>query len=197
MATKYYSKVIINGQTYIDLTGDTVTAASLLSGYTAHGKDGRAVNGTCTFNADTSSDTVTASSMLTGYTAHDEDGNSITGTIPNVGAQTSTIETKSGSVTINRGYHDGTGNVTLKASAVADLTANNIRSGKTILGVTGTMSATEGLSLQEKSVTPTFSAQEVNYDSPTYNGLSKVNVAAIPVSEVLDNTSGGYIVTVG
>ena len=41
----YNSKVIFNGDVLMDLTGDTVTAASLLKGITAHGKDGERVTG--------------------------------------------------------------------------------------------------------------------------------------------------------
>ena len=41
-----YSKVILNGDTLIDLTEDTVAAENLEDGYTAHGADGEAVLGT-------------------------------------------------------------------------------------------------------------------------------------------------------
>lgn len=40
------NKVVINGETKIDLTGDTVTAAVMLAGTTAHGADGAPVTGT-------------------------------------------------------------------------------------------------------------------------------------------------------
>ncbi len=39
------SKVVYGTETLIDLTGDSVTAAALLSGYTAHDKAGEAVTG--------------------------------------------------------------------------------------------------------------------------------------------------------
>ena len=39
------SKVIINGVTKIDITGDTVAANKLLTGYTAHGADGEELTG--------------------------------------------------------------------------------------------------------------------------------------------------------
>ena len=42
------AKVVLGGETIIDLTGDTVTAAKILSGYTAHGKDGSQITGTRT-----------------------------------------------------------------------------------------------------------------------------------------------------
>jgi hypothetical protein len=40
------SKVVYGTETLIDLTEDSVTAAALLSGYTAHDKAGEAVAGT-------------------------------------------------------------------------------------------------------------------------------------------------------
>jgi hypothetical protein len=39
------SKVILNGTTLMDVTGDTVAVANLLTGYTAHGADGGPVSG--------------------------------------------------------------------------------------------------------------------------------------------------------
>ena len=42
------SKVVINGITYMDLTDDTVTAETLLKGFTAHGADGQRITGTMT-----------------------------------------------------------------------------------------------------------------------------------------------------
>lgn len=40
------NKVVYGSTTLIDLTSDTVTADSLLSGKTAHGKSGDIINGT-------------------------------------------------------------------------------------------------------------------------------------------------------
>lgn len=40
------NRVDYGGDTLIDLTRDTVTAASLLAGFTAHGADGEAITGT-------------------------------------------------------------------------------------------------------------------------------------------------------
>jgi len=41
------SKVqLSDGRTLVDLTSDTVTAASMLVGFTAHGSDGQQVTGT-------------------------------------------------------------------------------------------------------------------------------------------------------
>lgn len=40
------NKVIYNGTTLVDLTGDTVIESSLLKGYTAHKADGTVIEGT-------------------------------------------------------------------------------------------------------------------------------------------------------
>lgn len=44
------NKVIYNGSTLIDLTDDTVTAATMVSGATAHASDGSVLNGTLVIN---------------------------------------------------------------------------------------------------------------------------------------------------
>lgn len=45
MANQYVNKVVIDGVTKIDLTGDTVTAGDLRQGVTAHGADGAPITG--------------------------------------------------------------------------------------------------------------------------------------------------------
>lgn len=42
------NKIIYNGNTLIDLTGDTVTADKLMQGYTAHDRSGAVITGTAT-----------------------------------------------------------------------------------------------------------------------------------------------------
>ena len=59
-----------------------------------------------------------------------------TGTMANNGSTSGTIGTKSGSVTIPAGYTSG-GSVTL--TNVSDCVAGNILSGKSILGVNGSL----------------------------------------------------------
>lgn len=41
-----YNKVVVNGVTKLDLTGDTIIASALRSGYTAHDKSGATLTGT-------------------------------------------------------------------------------------------------------------------------------------------------------
>ena len=61
-----------------------------------------------------------------------------TGSMVNNGSTSGEIETKAGTVTIPAGYTSG-GTVDIKASAVADLLAANLLSGKTVLGVSGSL----------------------------------------------------------
>ena len=194
MPNQYVSKVIYNGNTLIDLTGDTVTAATLASGITAHDKSGALVTGTNTYDSDTSDDTAVAAEILATKTAHAR-GSQITGTMPNNGAVNGIINTVSQEYTVPVGYHDGSGKVKINTVEQAKIIAGNIRQGVTILGVTGTMSGSEDVNAQSKTVTPTASAQVVTPDTG-YNYLTQVTVNAIPYSES-DNSAGGVTVTIG
>lgn len=86
---------------------------------------------------DTSGANAAAGDLLTGKTAFGASG-SVSGSMANNGSTSGEIDTKAGTVTIPAGYTSG-GTVSLKASAVTDLTAANILSGKTILGVAGSL----------------------------------------------------------
>lgn len=195
MPNTYNSKVVLaSGEVLIDLTSDTVDAAHLLDGYTAHGKDGAPITGACTFDSDTSDDTAAVGEILAGKTAHAR-GVQLTGTMPNRGGVTGTISTKAQEYTIPQGYHDGSGKVSIAAAEQAKLIPTNIRQGITILGVEGTMSGQEDMNAQAKTVTPTFSAQVISPDTG-YNCLSQVTVNAITVT-YSDNAAGGKTVTIG
>lgn len=195
MANEYVSKVVLsNGTTLIDLTGDTVTAADVLSGVTTHGKDGAPITGTCTYDSDTSEDTAAVGEILSGKTAHAR-GALLTGTMTNNGAVTGTISTVSGQYTVPQGYHDGSGKVSIASAEQAKIIATNIRQGVTILGVQGTMSGSEGVNAQSKTATPSWSQQVVSPDTG-YTHLSQVTVSAIPIA-YSDNSAGGQTVTIG
>lgn len=194
MANEYVSKVVLsNGTTLIDLTGDTITASDLLTGITAHGKDGAPITGTCAFDSDTSDDTAAVGEILSGKTAHAR-GALLTGTMTNNGGVTGTISTVSGQYTVAQGYHDGSGKVSISSTEQAKIIAGNIKSGVSILGVTGTYSG-ESITAQSKSATPSWSQQTIQPDSG-YDYLSAVTVAAIPIA-YSDNSAGGQTVTIG
>ena len=80
---------------------------------------------------------ITSGDVLTGKTGFGPSG-SVSGNMANNGATGGEISTKSGSITIPVGYTSG-GTVTLKSSAVSDLTSANLLSGKTVLGVSGSL----------------------------------------------------------
>lgn len=188
------SKVIYGGQVLIDLTGDTVEPDKLLKGYTAHGADGEQVEGSCTFDVDSSGATAKAAEVLSGK-SYAAGGKMNTGTMPNNGAATPKITEKAGKAPIAQGYHDGSGYAEIDATEQAKLIPDNIREGVTILGVEGTMSGTEDAKPQAKEVTPSTSEQTVLPDEG-YNYLSQVKVNAIPYAES-ENAAGGTTVTIG
>ena len=61
-----------------------------------------------------------------------------TGTMANNGSTSGTISTKAGTVSVPAGYTSG-GTVSIASAAVTDCVAGNILSGKTILGVGGSL----------------------------------------------------------
>lgn len=187
------SKIIFAGEVLIDLTADTITADKLLKGYTAHGADGEVINGACDFDSNTQDATATAAEILSGKTAYNK-AVKVTGTMKNNGAVTGAISTKDGVYTVPQGYHDGAGKVTISSTEQAKLIGSNIRQGVTVLGVTGTMSTTEGLKSQSKTVIPTATGLSVIPDTG-FNALSEVVISAIPYVES-DNSAGGKTVTI-
>lgn len=85
---------------------------------------------------DTASADITAGDVLTGKTAYGSAG-SVSGSMANNGSTSGTIGTKAGTVTIPAGYTTG-GTVSL--TNVTDCVSGNILSGKSILGVSGSLS---------------------------------------------------------
>lgn len=161
-----------------------------------HLPSGEPTTGTCTYDADTSDADAVAAEILTTKTAY-VNGSKLTGTMPNRGSVEATISDLSTSYTIPSGYHDGSGTVGIDATEAAKIVATNIREGVTILGVTGTMSGSEGVQATSVNVTPYTTSQTiVPSDLGDYNSITQVNVAAIAYSEV-DNAQGGKTVTIG
>ena len=99
---------------------------------------------------DVSSVTAAGGDVLTGKVFVTSDGAVVTGSMPNNGAVAKTLDVTTITYTIAKGYHSGTGTVTIV--------------------------------LEEKSVTPTKSAQTIT--PTTGKVLSKVTVAAIPAEYV-------------
>lgn len=187
------SKVVYGNTTLIDLTSDTVAADKLLKNYTAHGRDGELITGSCEFDADTSDATASTSDILSGETAY-VNGVKITGDMPNRGALSGTIDDKDDAITINAGYYDGSGSVTIDSTEKSKIIAENIKDGVTILGVLGTYTGA-GVTAQAKTATP-YTTQQVILPDSGYDYLSQVTVSAIAYSESA-NSGGGITATIG
>lgn len=190
--TKYNSKIVFYGETLMDLTEDTIDAASLLKGKTAHDKSGAPITGTCEYDSNTTDATATAAEILSGKTAYGGK-QKITGTMPNKGKVDLKVVDKN-KVSIPAGYHDGSGSAAIDETEAAKLIAGNIKSGVEILGVTGDY-AGELVNGQKKTVTPAKTQFSVLPDEG-YDHLTEVVVAAVPIAYA-DNPAGGQTVTIG
>lgn len=187
------NKIIYGDTVLIDLTADTVTADKILTNYTAHDASGAVITGTCSFDVDSQDATVKVAEILDGKTAYAR-GAQLTGSMPNNGAVALTIDTIDGDVTVPQGYHDGSGKISILSTEKAKLIASNIKSGITILGVTGTLEPSSDVKIQSKSATPKTTAQTILPDSG-YDYLSQVSISAISYVEA-DNSAGGKTVTI-
>ena len=196
MANQYKNKVIYGGQTLIDLTPDDVTRADVLNGKKFHLPSGEPTTGTCTYDAYTSDATATAAEILSTKTAY-KNGEKLVGIMTNRGAVTGTISAVSSAYIIPQGYHDGSGTVSIDSTEQAKIIATNIRSGITILGVSGSMSGSESVKATSAELTPYTTSQTITpSDLGDYNSITQITVAAIAYTET-DNDSGGVTVTIG
>lgn len=161
MADKNVNQVIVNGETILDLTNDTVTANDLAEGVTAHDSSGALVNGNLSeIEVFQNSPTITFKSQppFTFFRCY-----------PTVNKDCIIRKTSKP-------------NVLLDGGAFGNATAADVIKGKTFtsengLKVSGTYEplSTEP-TLQAKSVTPTATQQAVTPDSG-YDGLSQVTIA--------------------
>ena len=184
---------LADGTVLIDLTTDTAQAADVKTGKYFHLATGERVQGTNTYDSDTTDANAAASEILYGRTAY-VNKNKITGEMPNNGAVAGVISTKAGTYTVPAGYHNGLGSVGIDSTEQAKIIASNIKSGVEILGVEGTYSG-ESVSATSVNITPYLTSQTVLPPSG-YDYISQVNVAAITITES-DNSAGGKTVTIG
>lgn len=193
MANQYVNKLVVGTETKFDLTRDSVSPETLLSGQTAHDKSGAPIEGVCTYDVDSQDATAAVAEILEGQTAYAR-GAKLTGTMPNKGAVSGEIDTKEGKYAIPMGFHDGGGYVQIAAAEREKIVSGNIKSGVSILGEMGSYTGA-AITAQSKSVTPSMSQQTVQPDDG-YDYLSAVTVAAIPITQT-DNAAGGVTLKIG
>jgi hypothetical protein len=195
MSENYNAKVVFGDEILMDLTSDTVTKETLLFGVKAHGADGAPIEGTCTFDSDTTDANAKSSEILATRTAY-VNKTKITGTMPNRGSAKGTISSVSTPYHIEQGYHEGGGTVDIDADSKGNLISTNIRQGISILGVTGSMTGAESVKIQaNKDVTPSREEQIVKADEAGAY-LAQVTVKKIPFTRTT-HALGGDIIKIG
>lgn len=191
---QYVNQVgLADGTVLIDLTSDTAVASDVASGKYFHLGTGERVQGTNTYDSNTTDANASASEILSGKTAY-VNKNKITGEMTNNGSVSGTISTVAGTYTVPAGYHNGLGSVGIDSTEQAKIIAGNIKSGVTILGVEGTYSG-QSATATSVNITPYLTSKTIL--PPTgYDYISQVNMAAITITES-DNAAGGKTVTIG
>ena len=189
------NKIVYGGQVLIDLTGDTIEASKVLVGFKGHGPDGEEFEGTCTFDVDSSGADLKPAEAMEGKT-YAAGGKIFTGTAKNNGAVAGIISTKDGTYIVPIGIHDGSGTVKIDPTEAAKLIPGNIRQGVSILGVEGSMTGSESVKAQAKTVAASTSEDVIVVPDAEFNYLSQVTISKISYVEST-NAAGGITVTIG
>lgn len=103
---------------------------------------------------DLSGDTITPSDLKYGVKAHNSEGTQITGSMVDNGTVIGSISSKDDEYTIQEGYHNGNGKVSIASSEQDKIIPENIKKDVSILGITGTLKGGYGYTkLAEKDIT--------------------------------------------
>jgi len=180
------SKIILNGVTQIDLTGDTVEAANLLASNTAHGADGEYVTGSIITK--TSSDLIVSGATVTapaGYYASSASESVSSMALPTSasGSSSGTSKATIGRSTSNQYINIPTGYNASAAYYTVSAVAN---------GSAGTPTASKGsVSNHAVTVTPSVTNTEGYISGGTKTGTGVSVSASELVSGNLPITSNG------
>lgn len=191
---QYVNKVVFGNTTVMDISDTTATADKVLKDEYFYLRTGEKVQGTCEYDSDTTDADATSAEVLLNKTCY-VNKNKVVGAMPNRGAVTGTITDASTPYSIQNGYHDGSGTVSVDTT---NLSAGNIKKDITILGITGTYEGSATPTSTAKTVTPYTTAKTYlpGDESTPVDYYSQVTVNAIYYAEE-DNIFGGKTVTVG
>ena len=208
----YKNKVIYNGTTLLDLTGDTVAPDKLLLGYTAHDASGAPITGTATAGGaitvvDTpdshggtirtitavslENDTVAPEYLLEGYTAHDSTGQAIVGTATGGGSSPtlqskSVTPTESAQTVVPDSGYDG-----LSSVSVGAISSSYVGSGVTTKAAATITPGTTDQTIA--SGTYLTGAQTISGDADLVAGNIKKDVQIFGVTGTYEGSSGNAL----
>lgn len=206
MATTY-NKVTFNAAMLLSLENDTITAADLRTGVTAHDATGQAIVGTYspsgvnlqsktksyTPSETAQSETVTADSGYDGLSSVEVSVGAISSTYVGSGItrrSSSDLTASGATVTVPAGYYESQGSKAVASGTVGSPSWSNVKTETSITFVgsyenftpgyiSSISDATRMLSLQEETVTPS-TTQRVITPATANSFLNKVTVEAIP-----------------
>ena len=128
--------------------------------------------------------------VLTGKTFYAVDDTKKTGTMADNGTVNTDITTKAQEVTIEQGYHSGSGKVKISTTEQAKIIASNIKSGVTILGQEGAV--TPAKEEETKTITsPDFSSGNIEVTPTTDKVMTKVTVNKDTTNHKSENIKDG------
>ena len=143
-----------------------------------------------------------AEHLLSGKQLLDTDYEIVTGSMPNNGAMTGTISTKTETIAVPKGYHNGNGKVSISSSEQEKIIASNIKSGTTILGVTGNYNGPDNAIVPTKTLgTTTYipNTNEIRIAAGTYcegdqiiPGDTDLKAENIKAGTTIFNIAGSY-----
>ena len=190
-----FAKIVQDGTTLIDLTQDTVTAASMLSGVTAHKNDGTSVTGTIatktSSNMTVSGATVTAPA---GYYASDASKSVASGTAGTPSAFKEPVSNHAISVTPS--VTNTTGYITggTKTGTAVSVSASELVSGTLTISSSGTKDVTNYASASVAAGSATTPATTITTNpSITVSSSGLITATNSKTQNVTPSVSAGYV----